>query len=542
MKKVIALTFLLALGRLVSAQALLNEIYAFPGAGKSEFFEFFNASTVPSSMDNYTIVTYFEEGADKGFFVMDLPDLTIASRGYFVGSASIPFNYQGVSGSTASQFSWNGMGTLSGSAYLKKWVLGTAVPAAVDGNANYDIAPLPDNYNDVFYRIGGGGASYVVFVYRGGSLINAFLGGTGGASVVPAPVIAMPALFVDMIGAPSDYTINFSGYGTVTPEYVTQDIGTDNGYIRLRDGYCGAWTKSSAQVNHSPGLTNSGSGSLAASVAIYGELFRGNPSKVVYNVLNAPLSAFPITMSVFLDNGTIPGVLDANDTYVESNTEYTVTDGPFTTTFTPYNANVVIQTITNAGCIDNVLALPNHSTLALQLLSFTATLNGNSARLDWRVEDNEAAKEFLIEKSSDGRQFRTLARISGSRLAGEEAYFYHDEQFSGQAVYRIRMIAATAQADQFTRSIVLRSGTSDAVLRIDQNPVRDAIRLRYRSTEDGSATIAVYSGSGSIVHQSALQLRSGEQQLTIPASVAPGLYVLELRTGDKRSTIKFIKE
>ena len=108
----------------------------------------------------------------------------------------------------------------------------------------------------------------------------------------------------------------------------------------------------------------------------------------------------------------------------------------------------MIQTITNAGCIDNVLALPNNSSLALQLHSFTARLTGSRARLDWKVQDNEAAKEFVIEKSSDGRNFRTIAKINGSHLTGEEEYFFYDEEFNAEASYRIRLVAATAQADQ----------------------------------------------------------------------------------------------
>src|SRR6478672_11141460 len=90
-----------------NAQAILNEVYAFPGGSRNEFFEFYNNDISTVSMDNYTIVTYYESGSSKGFFVMDLPNLSVAPRGYFVGSSAIPFNYQGVSNSSMSNFSWN---------------------------------------------------------------------------------------------------------------------------------------------------------------------------------------------------------------------------------------------------------------------------------------------------------------------------------------------------------------------------------------------------------------------------------------------------
>src|SRR5687768_16782792 len=89
------------------SQVILNEIYTDPGAGKHEFFELYNTSgsTVPMSLDDYSIVTFFELMGKKGFYVLDLPNLTINPQGYFVGSSALPFNYQGITNSMASDFS-----------------------------------------------------------------------------------------------------------------------------------------------------------------------------------------------------------------------------------------------------------------------------------------------------------------------------------------------------------------------------------------------------------------------------------------------------
>ena len=86
-----------------TAQVVLNELYTDPGAGKHEFFELYNtnSSSVPISLAGYSVITYFEgAGTEKGFYVLDLPDLDIPSKGYCVGSSANPFNYQSVSGST----------------------------------------------------------------------------------------------------------------------------------------------------------------------------------------------------------------------------------------------------------------------------------------------------------------------------------------------------------------------------------------------------------------------------------------------------------
>ena len=49
------------------SQVLFNEVYCEPAAGNNEFFELYNAGTssVPESLDNYTIVSYFETQKKK---------------------------------------------------------------------------------------------------------------------------------------------------------------------------------------------------------------------------------------------------------------------------------------------------------------------------------------------------------------------------------------------------------------------------------------------------------------------------------------------
>src|SRR5215210_7057670 len=159
-------------------QVVLNEFYGDPGNANNEFFELFNTSPYSESLDDFTIVTYFEEGTKKGFYVMDLPNVTIGAKGYFVGASAKPFSYQSVTNSNAANISWNDPGFIANAGYLKRWVLSTANQN--DGNKDYDEEPIPANFNDFFNKRSGGGATYSVFLYQNGSLVNAVLAGVGG--------------------------------------------------------------------------------------------------------------------------------------------------------------------------------------------------------------------------------------------------------------------------------------------------------------------------------------------------------------------------
>ena len=125
-------------------------------------------------------------------YVLDLPSLSIGPHGFFVGSSAMPFNYQGTTNSTSSNFSWNSPTLTANSGYLKKWVL-TGSDAS-DGNASYNEAAIPANFNDFFTEKGNGGANFSIFVFKNGILINSFYGGVGGSTSQPAFITSMPSL------------------------------------------------------------------------------------------------------------------------------------------------------------------------------------------------------------------------------------------------------------------------------------------------------------------------------------------------------------
>jgi hypothetical protein len=548
MKKIFTLLMTIAAFVYSNAQPILNEVYAFPGGSRNEFFEFYNNGVSPYSMDNYTIVTYYESGSTKGFFVLDLPNLMVAPRGYFVGSSAIPFNYQGISNSTMSNYSWNDLAFMAAnSGYLRQWEMSNSVPAATDGNASYDMVAVPANFNDIFQKIGGTGATYNVFVYNNGVLQNVFLGGTGGSTFIPSYIVALPKLHVDMSGTSPDFDIDFSNYGTVQPEYVTQDIGSDNGYIRLVDGYCGTWTKSSSQVTHTPGVTNGGDPTTTTpTISVSSVVVRGNAttgSKVNYDVVSASAIEFPVTLRIFVDNGTVSGQLDAGDTFIDTKVENTVSDGGFTTTFFPYTANILIQTITSAGCIDALRFIPNVGVLPVRFTGFQAVTTSNHAELKWYVADNETGKQFEIEKSSDGKNFYSAAVIFSTSKSGSEEYIYHDAMANTRIFYRIKLVDKNNKISYSNALAVGNSIKTSGNLSLNQNPVESYLVFQFKSSENSSATINIYNTSGIMVYSQKTNLTKDANSVAInlDGKVFPGLYVLEVKTLSDHNSVKFIK-
>jgi hypothetical protein len=546
MKKILLLIAIINIVLVSRSQVLFNEVYCEPAAGNSEFFELYNAGTSssPESLDNYTIVTYFETPKEKGFFVMDLPNLTLAPKGYFVGASSIPFNYQGVSNSTSADFSWNSAAFTANNGYVREWLFNPGGSIA-DGNPAYDTVALPVNFNDFFFRRTGAGPTYTTFLFKNGVLIDALVFGTGGAASVLPAIVGSPPLFVDMSGASPDFTINFGSLASQPLETTGQDAGTDNGYYRSADGLCGGWLKSDAQSQHTPQQTNGSVDAYSGTISVTAFVQRGTAatgSTITYDVISAPLTSFPVTMDVYKDDGTALLKLDAGDNYVASNTEDTVTDGPFTTWFTPYNANMLVVVKSNIGCIDKILYSPNIVLLPVTLVYFQGNRENNTTTLHWNVAQNEMSGRFEVERSYDGQNFSTAATVDATSKTGSQNYSFSESVAGDKIYYRLKMYD-TKQSASYSKILEFQN-LANSTLRIINNPVADRLTMSFNSTNSQSVEIKVYDLSGRLHMKQTINIYPGNNLLNIPlsSSIKRGMYAVEVTYGDEKQSAKFIKQ
>ena len=557
MKRFYSILITLITAATANAQAVLNEIYSFPSPTNHEFFELYNTSTSqdPVSVDGYTLLCYFDDGKDEGFYVMDLPNATMASKGYFVGSSQIPFNYQGNLNSTASNFSWNDPVFRAGltNGYLKRWVKSTG--NLLDNQPYYDEEAVPLNFNDFFAKVKGAGASFNTFVFREGIMVNSFLGGTGGSNIIPSYISSMPALNMQVVKSSgnNNYTIDFSNYTTTEAENVIQDIGTDNGYMRTRDGMCGTWEKSSAQAFHTPLATN-GSASqmeIVGALTIETHITRGltidDPSFLTYNITNGPSTMYPVELYIYADNGTVDNQWDAADEFLEANTETVVGDGPFVTYFMPQNQELIMVVKTDMGCYDQVRLILNpeieKTALPIKLELFAGKAINNKAQLEWLVSGNETGARFEVERSIDGNHF-SKASVVGTTLKNGKEYYTYMESLSGSSFYRLRIIN---KDNSFSYSPVIfvkdaAASTTNKLLMV-QNPVVSSLVANYQTAETGTATINIYNTLGVRILSTQKSMHKGFNtfSMNLDPKFTSGTYIMEVINNSERSVERFIK-
>ena len=541
MKKIFTLCVFTGIVLVTYSQAVLNEVYPQPGASYHEFFELYNESNTTEDLDNYTVVAYFEEGATTGFYVLDLPTASVAAHGYYVAASQTPFDIQAQLGQTAN-FSWNSM-PAGGS--LTKWI---------KNGSSYTSVAVPANLNDLMVGINGGGNGvYHVFVYKNGIIVNGIIGGIS-TSVVPAYIKAMPNLPVDMSGSSPDFTIKFNTIADYSLEYLTNSLGTNNGYFRSSDGLCGEWLKSDSPGQHTPRQTNGTALNLSSSnqlsiAAVISQYAGGDPTKALltYNIASAPAGAFPVVVEIYVDNG-VAGQLDLNDLLIDTRTITSSSAGTQNVILSSWDVSVIIVVRSASDCYNKTVAVGNYwSVLPVNLVSFQGNINkNNKVTLQWRVENNETTDQFEVQRSNDGIEFKTIGIVFASEKNGIEDYmFYETINSFDKVMYRLKMID-NRNAVSYSKILVFQTKltTSNNNIKIIGNPVNDKLTFNYTAYASQIIDVKIYDMSGRMLMSNKITSLEGNNMISFPLAPAlkASMYLVEVNNGTEIQTAKFIKQ
>ena len=537
MKKTLLLCVIVCISMFSGAQAVLNEVYPQPGNGYHEFFELYNQNDSVENLDNYTLVVYYEEGSKSGFYVLDFPNYNLAAHDYVVGASQISYDIQGQTGQTA-DFNWNSM-PAGGS--ITKWER---------NGSSYTSVPVPANLNDLFVRIVGPGGVFHIFLYKNGLIVNGLIAGSNSSSI-PSYIESMPNLPINMSGTSPDFTINFNSVPDDAVEYLSNSAGTNNGYYRGSDGVCGEWLKSDQPGQHNPSLTNgnnsSGSANQVGVSAIVSQ-YAMDPTKALltYNIVSAPAAAFPMTVEVYTDLG-IAGQWDINDILLDTRVIASSAAGAQNIILPTWDVAVIIVVKSPSDCYSRILPVGNYwSVLPVRLTSFQGNINqNNKALLQWTVENNNEVYQFEVQRSFDGKEFKTIGLVFSSEKINKEEYMFYETIGSYERVmYRLKMTDKKNDVSYSKILVFQGKSTTVSTMKVHGNPVSDQLVFSYTDLKNGPVNIKIYDMAGKVVMSDKINSREGHNIVNFPlaSNLTPNMYVVELHNGTDTHKTKFIKQ
>jgi hypothetical protein len=143
--------------------------------------------------------------------------------------------------------------------------------------------------------------------------------------------------------------------------------------------------------------------------------------------------------------------------------------------------------------IDNV-QISLVSALPVTLVGFSAACNGDMTRLDWSTESESHNSYFTIDRSEDGKSWRSIAEVEGKGNSNETMrYFITDEAATGGVTY-YRLSQTDADGTRREMKTVSASCAEENTV-IAPNPVHGSFIITGAALPD-----AFYDPSGRVLH------------------------------------------
>ena len=193
----------------------------------------------------------------------------------------------------------------------------------------------------------------------------------------------------------------------------------------------------------------------------------------------------------------------------------------------------------------SISAQPKNRVFVANVFELNGSVKNDSAKIAWKVSDNERGHVFEVEKSLDGMTFETSGIVFGSNKPGMEEYeFKGILQKEATAYYRLKIFNGNTASD-YSKVIQLKNipPVSGSIVRLLNNHSESQLGFTYQSDVKGTADVSVYNISGARIYSGRVFAYTGSNTVTlnINTGIKSGIYVLEVVNGKERTAVKFVK-
>ena len=196
-----------------------------------------------------------------------------------------------------------------------------------------------------------------------------------------------------------------------------------------------------------------------------------------------------------------------------------------------FDFNLPVATNTQTTLVENEV-LPIH------LLTFTARKNGSKNKLEWKVTHSTDVRNFVIERSTDGKHFSAIENIKADNNTSYTTY--DNAPVRGINYYRLQMTAKDGKKDYSPVKSIDNSMSFSTT--IFPNPVKNILSLSINSEKSKNIRISIASSEGKNIAAYNRTVLEGLSNIQVPVSaLAKGYYVVFIVSENEQSAITFEK-
>ncbi|MBC7888459.1 MAG: choice-of-anchor D domain-containing protein [Ferruginibacter sp.] len=178
--------------------------------------------------------------------------------------------------------------------------------------------------------------------------------------------------------------------------------------------------------------------------------------------------------------------------------------------------------------------------LPVSLLSFTGTLQGGKAVLNWITASEINAARFEVEKSFDGREYAPIGIVAANNILNGSSYHFTDNNIlNGTMFYRLKSVDKDGSFKYSKIVLIKMDKRAENTIKIFPNPVIDNISISY-PTATANTSVSIFLADGKKIGEYKIAAGSTQRSLDV-AELGRGLYIIVYKNDGITTTGSFLK-
>jgi len=181
------------------------------------------------------------------------------------------------------------------------------------------------------------------------------------------------------------------------------------------------------------------------------------------------------------------------------------------------------------------------STLPVTLIKYEATKKANGSQLNWETASESNNSHYLVYRSTDGANFKQIAKIAGNNKASK--YQYLDQNpASGDNYYKLVQFDFDGKFEELGIRAVNFELQADNTVSIYPKPADDKINLSFNRTFDSDISVKIFDLSGREVQKTTItaQKEAVNYVLDLDEKINSGIYIINISSGQYKHSERII--
>lgn len=186
------------------------------------------------------------------------------------------------------------------------------------------------------------------------------------------------------------------------------------------------------------------------------------------------------------------------------------------------------------------------NTLPIVLSDFYAQKLTSAVSLKWQTSSEENVKRFVIERSSDGKTYKSIGQVTAvGNSTTKQSYIYTDNSPLMPATNFYRLLMQDADGNyKYSKILTVKyTGELSLDIQLSPNPTSGMLQIQLPDGLKGTISLQVFDLNGRVIKRQNLASDGNALSTSIDVSgLQSGVYILKAQSGSTSLTNRFIKK